>query len=251
MQHWILDATVPTTSTSSAPSWLPYVIAGVAILALIYLYLENKKLKAGKEHYKSRSHKFDIELQQKAQIIATLTSQKDKLERELADSELDRKSLEDRLKSLEVKKVPPKAAPQPAAPPVATPPVAAPAVTAKPVLKPAAQPPKPPIAKVKYARYADMGDGFSNAELLDRPDGETIFELTIGANNNTGEYKIASNPDAQHYALSNAQYFLGKTCQYDSFPSGSNAVIKTDKPGTVKLTGGKWTIVNPAKFSFS
>src|SRR3954454_21042202 len=141
MQHWILDATAPTTTTSSALSWLPYVIAGVAILALIYLYLENKKLKAGKEHYKSRAHKFDIELQQKAQVIMTLTSQKTQLEKELADSELDRKSLEDRLKSLEMKKVQPmqpKAAPQS---PTPTAPVAvAPVVKEKAVPKPIIQP---------------------------------------------------------------------------------------------------------------
>src|SRR3954465_6052004 len=225
MQRWILDATSPTTSTFSAISWLPYVIAGVAILALIYLYLENRKLRTGKEHYKERAHKFNIELQQKANIIINLTSQKDKLEKELADSELDRKSLEDRLKSLEMKKVPLKAAPPPAASQSVAPTVTAPAVTAKQAPKPVAQPSKPPVAKVKYARYADMGDGFSNAELLDKPDSETIFELTISANN-TGEYKVASIPEAQRYALSNAQYFLGKTCQYDSFPSGSNATIK-------------------------
>src|SRR5438094_619440 len=115
MQYRILEVTTPTNNMSSAYIWLSYVIAGVAILAVIYLYLENRKLKRGKEHYRSRAHKFDIELQQKAQVIMTLTSQKERLEKELADSELDRKSLEDRLKSLEMKKVQPiqpKAAPQ-------------------------------------------------------------------------------------------------------------------------------------------
>src|SRR4051794_10441965 len=112
MQHWILDATAPTNSLSSAYIWIPCIIAGLAILALVYLYLKNRKLEAKKGYYKSRSNKFEIELQQKAQVIMTLTSQKEQLEKELADSELDRKSLEDRLKSLEVKKVQPKAAPQ-------------------------------------------------------------------------------------------------------------------------------------------
>ena len=253
MQHWILDATAPTNSLSSSYIWIPYIIAGLAILALVYLYLENKKLKEKKEYYKSRSNNFEIELQQRSQTISTLTSQKEQLVKELADSELDRKSLEDRLRSLEMKKAQPKAAPQSPSPQSAAPTtIAVPVVKEKPAPKPLIQPqaPKPPVAKVKYARYADMGDGFSNTELLDKPDGETIFEITIGANNNTGEYKISSNPDAQRYALSNAQYFLGKTCQYDSFPSGSNAVIRTEKPGMVKLNGGKWTIVNPARISF-
>lgn len=248
MQYWILDATAPT-NTSSALPWLPYVIAGIAILALVYLYLENKKLKDKKEYYKSRSNKFEMELQQRAQLITSLTSQKEKLEKELTDSELDRKSLEDRLKSLEAKKVQPKVAPPPTAAP---PPVATPVVKEKVAPKPVVQPqiPKPPVATKKYAHYADMGDGFSNAELLDKPDGESIFEITIAPNNNTGEYRVSANADAQRYALSNAQYFLGKTCQYDSFPSDGNAVIKTVQPGTVKLIGGKWMIVSPARISF-
>ncbi len=253
MQYRILEVATPTNNISSAYIWLPYIIAGVAILALVYLYLENKKLKGKKEYYKNRSNNFEIELQQRSQTIATLTSQKEQLVKELADSELDRKSLEDRLKSLEMKKVQPKAVPQSAvttAP--ATPTVAVPVVKEKPAPKPVVQPqaPKPPVAKVKYAHYADLGDGFSNAELLDKPDSETIFEITIAANNNTGEYKVTGNPDGQRYALSNTQYFLGKTCQYDSFPSGSNATIKTETPGTVKLNGGKWVIVNPARISF-
>src|SRR5947209_1020574 len=131
MQYWILEVTTPTNNTSSAYIWLSYVVAGIAILAAIYLYLENRKLKAGKEHYKHRSHKFDIELQQNAQVILTLTSQKERLEKELADSELDRKSLEDRLKSLEIKKAQPKAASQSAPPQSAAPVVAAPVVKEK------------------------------------------------------------------------------------------------------------------------
>jgi len=245
MQQWILDATTPVNSWSSALSWLPYAIAGVLLLLLIYLFLENKKIKERKVYYKSRANGWEIELQEKAKIITALTMQKERLEKELADSELDRKSLEDRLKSLELKKVQPKAAAQPAASAIA-----APAVAEKATPKPSPQPPKPLANKIKYAHYADMGDGFSNAELLEKPDGETIFEITIAANN-TGEYKVTSNADGQRYALSNAQYFLGKTCQYDSFPSNDNAIIRTDKPGTIKLTGSKWTIVNPAKISFT
>src|SRR4051794_39658442 len=133
MQHWILDATAPTNSLSSAYIWIPYIIAGLAILALVYLYLENKKLKEKKAYYKSRSNNFEIELQQRSQTIATLTSQKEQLVKELADSELDRKSLEDRLRSLEMKKAQPKAAPQSAATtaPI-TPAVAAPVVKENP-----------------------------------------------------------------------------------------------------------------------
>ncbi|TKK71526.1 hypothetical protein FC093_00425 [Ilyomonas limi] len=245
MQYWILDATTPANNLSAAITWLPYAITAVLLAAAVYLFMENKKLQARKKHYKSRANTLEIDLQQMAQKLSAMAMQKEKLEKDLADSELDRKALEDRLKSFETKKV------QQPKPELKSMPVAAPAITEKATSKLPVQQPKLPVAKIKYARYADMGDGFSNAELLDKPDGETIFELTIAPNNNTGEYQVASHPDAQRYALSNAQYFLGKTCQYDSFPSGANAVIKTDTPGTVKLAGGKWTIVNPAKISFS
>lgn len=102
---------------------------------------------------------------------------------------------------------------------------------------------------VKYARYADQGDGFSNQELLDKEDSETIFELTL-LTQSSATFKISSDPNAQRYALSNSPYFLGKTSQYDTFPSG-NSLINTEVPGELKLQGNKWLIVKPAQISFS
>lgn len=226
-------------------AWLPYLVAAVLLIALIYAFSEKSKIKKRKAYYKDKVRRLEKEALVKKETIATLTEQKVKLEKELSDSELDRKSLEDRLKSLELKKEQ-KITPQAAIPAETATPIVEQATPRQPI-----QPLKASVAKVKYARYADMGDGFSNAELLDKPDGETIFELIIAHNNTTGEYRVAGNPEAQRYALSNAQYFLGKTCLYDSFPSGDSALINTDTPGTIKLTGGKWTIVNPARISFS
>jgi DNA-binding protein YbaB len=102
---------------------------------------------------------------------------------------------------------------------------------------------------IKYARYADQGDGFSVQELLDEEDSETIFELTI-LSPNTASFKISGNQNAQRYALSNSPYFLGKTSQYDTFPSG-NSLINTDIPGELKLQGSKWLIIKPIQISFS
>ncbi|MEJ7677469.1 MAG: hypothetical protein WKG06_06280 [Segetibacter sp.] len=205
---------------------------------LVYMISKNNKIKQRKEHYKEEAKQLKRETEQYKKTILTLTTQNKELEQKLSDSELDRIALEDRLKLLEEKKTQP----------VADQKTEAPVRAEKRYKKPSSQPPKPPLANIKYARYADMGDGFSNAELLEKPDNETIFELTI-ASNNIGEYKIINNPDAQKYALSNAQYFLGKTCQYDTFPL-ENANIQTDAPGAVKLNGGKWIITNPAKISF-
>ncbi len=98
-------------------------------------------------------------------------------------------------------------------------------------------------------RYADQGDGFSVQELLDEEDSETIFELTV-LSPNTASFKISGNQNAQRYALSNSPYFLGKTSQYDTFPSG-NSLINTDIPGELKLQGNKWLIVKPVQISFS
>lgn len=100
----------------------------------------------------------------------------------------------------------------------------------------------------KYARYADQGDGFSISELLNDEDSETIFEI-IAISTTTAKFKIANSVNAQKYALSNAAYFLGKTCKYDIIPSGSTT-INTDLEGDLKLQGTKWLIINPAKISF-
>jgi len=122
------------------------------------------------------------------------------------------------------------------------------AETRKPVVK--KPEPKPVMGSVvKYARYADQGDGFSVQELLDEEDSETIFEITP-LSPNTASFRISGNQNAQRYALSNSPYFLGKTSQYDTFPSG-NSLIITDVPGELKLQGNKWLIVKPVHISFS
>jgi hypothetical protein len=102
---------------------------------------------------------------------------------------------------------------------------------------------------IKYARYADQGDGFSVQELLDEEDSETIFEI-MPLSPTYASFKISENQNAQRYALSNSPYFLGKTSQYDTFPSG-NSLINTDVPGELKLQGNKWLIVKPVQISFS
>lgn len=102
---------------------------------------------------------------------------------------------------------------------------------------------------VKYARYADKIDGFSSEELLDKDDNETIFEITI-TSPATGAFRVSDNRQAQRYALSNASFFFGKTCQYEAFPA-ADSVIVTDKPGELVLNGDKWMIRHPAKIRFN
>jgi len=110
------------------------------------------------------------------------------------------------------------------------------------------QPAKPAV-QIKYAKWADMGDGFSLGELSDEPDNEKIFEIVI-ATNNTAKFKIASNRDAQLFALSNPNIYLKSTCKYDSIPAYNSSII-TEAEGDLKLKGNKWQILNPARIIFS
>lgn len=227
-----------SSKISSILTWIPLGTAALLLGLLLYTMQQKNKIQQRKEYYKEKAKQLKLETGQNKQTISALILKNKELEQKLNDSELDRKALEDRLISAEKSKLKPP--PQQKAEEQVS--------TEKLTKKPVVQQVKAPAAILKFARYADLGDGFSNAELLDHPDTETIFELSI-TSNNTGEFKITKNPDAQRYALSNAQYFLGKTCQYDSFPL-ENAGIQTDTPGNVKLNSGKWTIINPAKITF-
>ncbi|MDY0905399.1 hypothetical protein [Pedobacter sp. CFBP9032] len=102
------------------------------------------------------------------------------------------------------------------------------------------------IQETFYSRYADLVDGFSASELLTKEGNDTVFEITI-LSPNKASFKVSSNPAAQKYALSNADYFLEPTCHYDTLPSGT---IINESPGSLTLIGGKWEIKEQAKISF-
>ena len=113
--------------------------------------------------------------------------------------------------------------------------------------EPVFQQPQKQESPIKFARYADQGDGFSVSELLTEENSETIFQIKVtGA---TAKFRITNNRNAQRYALSNASYFFSKACKYDSSPT-MESIITTDIEGDLKLQGGKWQIQSPAKISF-
>jgi len=101
---------------------------------------------------------------------------------------------------------------------------------------------------IKYAKYADQGDGFSASELINEEDNETIFEITI-ISPSSAKLRVAGNINAQRYALTNPNYFLARVCKSENIPS-NNSSIRTDIAGELKLVGNKWVIVTPAKISF-
>lgn len=228
--------------STNTRQWLPYGIAIILLALLVYAWVENNKNKQKKEHLKKEKSRLESELLYAQQDIGKLKKEISVLEENAKDAELDIQFYKDRLEQIEKQDKP--------APGTKITAQKGHAVVEEPVsAKPAKAPQNIPAGVTKYSRYADLSDGFSNAELLDNPDGETIFELTI-LPNNTGTYKIVNNATGQKYALSNAQYFLGKTCRYDSFP-GTNTKIITEELGQIKLAAGKWTITHPAKISFS
>ncbi|KAB2913764.1 MAG: hypothetical protein F9K23_16100 [Bacteroidetes bacterium] len=105
-----------------------------------------------------------------------------------------------------------------------------------------------PESRVKYASYADQGDGFSVGSLLNQSNSEAIFEISL-TSSNTASYKVSSDNAIQRYALSNAAFFLGTTCKYDTEPNSQQGIV-TEKPGELKLQGNKWIITVPAVISF-
>ncbi len=118
-----------------------------------------------------------------------------------------------------------------------------------PVFPEVPEPQKNKAPSIMYAKYADLGDGFSASEVTDKADPETIFEITR-ISETSGTFKVADNQDAQRYALTNSSYFFGTTAQYDSLPPSPGCTVITDSPGELVLQGNKWRITVPAKIRF-
>lgn len=104
--------------------------------------------------------------------------------------------------------------------------------------------------EIRYAHYADGGNGFLEGNLQEQPDNETIFEITI-TSADTATFVVSGNSTVQRYAISNTDYFLSKACKYDSFPSYQPNGISTDSPGMLRKENSKWIIVAHAEISFS
>jgi hypothetical protein len=104
----------------------------------------------------------------------------------------------------------------------------------------------PSYTSIKYARYADQGDGFSTADLQDESDSESIFEIRE-ISSTEAEYVINTNSLAQKLALSNAGFYLNKTVRNLEDSYGSQ--IFTINPGKLRKEGNKWIIVERAEVS--
>ncbi|OIN58050.1 hypothetical protein [Arsenicibacter rosenii] len=107
--------------------------------------------------------------------------------------------------------------------------------------------PKPGIKSERYARTADLGDGFSMGGLLPAAERGTIYQLALEGH--IGTYRIVENTESQQLALSDPYSYLSDACEYLNQPR-ANARIMTEKPGQVSLQGDKWKIEQKARVSF-
>ena len=108
-------------------------------------------------------------------------------------------------------------------------------------------PERKPQTAERFARTADLGDGFSVGGLLAVAERGTIYQILVEGPQ--ASYRIVDNYDAQQLALSDPYSYLSDACEYLSQPRPGSR-IQTDQPGRLTLQGEKWKIEQKAKISF-
>lgn len=118
---------------------------------------------------------------------------------------------------------------------------------------PSAVPPTVPAAPAapprRYARTADLGNGFSVAGLLNEPERGTVYELDL-TSPGTATFRVSQTPEAQQLAMSDPYSYLSDACLYENQPGGPNSRIQTVAPGQLVLQGDKWQITEKARIGF-
>lgn len=223
-----------------------YVVIGLLLAGCIYFFLQSSKYKRQRGYSHNNNKALREQLSQLESAAASdrkaLREYKEEIAAMNQEKENLQKMLEQQQKAAQTAKA--------VVPPIAGTVAGAVASEQAAANRPATPPtPKPVVLQKKYARYADTGDGFSESYLLDQPNNETIFEITV-ISPDAASFVVSGNVNVQKYALSNIDYFLSKTCQYTSFPS-ANSTITTNMPGKLRKEKGQWTISSPASISFN
>ena len=104
-----------------------------------------------------------------------------------------------------------------------------------------------PSNNLKYARYPDMSNGFTNGALKDSQNGELIFEIQVSGNN--ASFSVSDDPSAQAFALSDYKNYLSDACDFANQPYKGCHII-TQSKGSLSKTGGNWIIQSKAKIEF-
>ena len=100
---------------------------------------------------------------------------------------------------------------------------------------------------LKYARYPNKSNGFTNDVLKDSQNGEMIYEIELQGNH--AQFYISSNPSAQNFALTDIKNYLGDACDFINQPS-KGCEIHTKTKGTLTKSDGIWIIQNKSTIEF-
>jgi hypothetical protein len=100
---------------------------------------------------------------------------------------------------------------------------------------------------LKYAKYPNMSNGFTNDALRDSQNGEMIYEIEIQGNQ--ASFYISSNTSAQSFALTDVKELLGDACDFINQPS-KGCEIYTKTKGTLIKSNGNWIILNKSIIEF-
>lgn len=101
--------------------------------------------------------------------------------------------------------------------------------------------------QILYAKFPDTYNGFSAAILFSEQDGEKIYEIT--SNGESATFQISVDKDAQKYALSDYNYYLGNACIMENAPEKDCRIV-TETPGTLTRNGKDWIIADKALIKF-
>ncbi len=104
-----------------------------------------------------------------------------------------------------------------------------------------------PTQEILYAKLPDTYDGFSAAILSSEQDGEKIYEITSAGESAT--FQISEDKDAQKYALSDYNYYLGNACTMENAPEKDSRIV-TEVPGKLIRRGKDWMIETKALIKF-
>jgi len=104
-----------------------------------------------------------------------------------------------------------------------------------------------PGREMLYAKLPDTNDGFSAGVLSSEQDGEKIYEITV--NGESATFEISGDKDAQKYALSDYNYYLGNACNMENAPEKDSRIV-TGTPGKLSKKGKDWIIADKALIKF-
>ncbi|MCB2378711.1 hypothetical protein LGH70_14005 [Hymenobacter sp. BT635] len=117
---------------------------------------------------------------------------------------------------------------------------------------PAPVAPAAPAAPVptRYYVKVPVNGGFSEYDLQDQPQHDSIYEITTDAKvPERATFRVTSNSSVHAYAIQSAQYSLREACAYQQ-PNGPVSRIVTDKEGTLVKSNGAWQIEQKAAIHF-